>query len=80
MVLDPHGNPWDTTVAHGFARKCGSEILTPSRRQTLERARLSEADRNRLVRLLATIRDTAVALDGLAIVSAVRPRRLHERN
>lgn len=42
--------------------------------QTAVMSGLSEADRARLVRILATVRDTTAALDGAAIVSAVRPR------
>lgn len=43
--------------------------------QTAVMGALSEQDRARLVRLLATIRATAATLDGGAIVSAAPPRR-----
>lgn len=40
---------------------------------------LSEADRKRLIRILATVRETTSTLDGDAIVSAVKPRRRRSR-
>ena len=43
--------------------------------QTAVMSRVTEADRARLVRILATIRETAAELDGAAIVSSVRPPR-----
>jgi DNA-binding MarR family transcriptional regulator len=43
--------------------------------QTAVMSDLSEADRARLTRILATIRETTATLDGAVIVSAVRPRR-----
>ena len=47
--------------------------------QTAVMSRISETDRARLVRILATIRDTTQTLDGASIVSTVRPRRRRPR-
>lgn len=43
--------------------------------QTAVMAGVSEADRARLVRILATIRDTTATLNGADVVAAVPPRR-----
>lgn len=47
--------------------------------QTAVMARVSEADRARLIRILASIRETTATLDGGVVVSSVRPQRRDSR-